>query len=524
MESKNDFKVKKNKWYLSTFFISLLFAAWILVIPIIIGFVLLFIRLKHDKSNMQEQQQFIDSIVTELDNMKSNFIPAKEEVLQTINEKIDNANEELSNLNKKIDILRQNIESEISNKANILIEVDSLKQERGSLHISIEKIKDELKKSEVTINQNKKVVENAKKLVEERDKITTELKQKREDLIILDDELLLQSFGFFDPKFNLESSAKYKLKLEEIRSKQKEMVKSNVATDHFDGWTLDGSKQKGQCMNNDNIKLTLRSFNNECDTIISKVKFNNVEAYEKRINAAYKALNKANVRNKIVIKKSYLELKIDELYLAYEYENKKEEEKEEQREIREQMREEAKAKAELQKAREVVEKEEAHFLKELGALNEKLETLQGEARQAYEDKIIELETKLKEIVGIKDDIENKEKNTRAGYVYIISNIGSFGENVYKIGMTKRLEPMDRVKELGDASVPFIFDVHAMIFSEDAPNLENALHTHFNNRRLNLINQRKEFFNVSLEEIEKVVKENHNATVEFTKLAEASDFR
>ncbi|MGM9534096.1 MAG: GIY-YIG nuclease family protein [Intestinibacter sp.] len=116
------------------------------------------------------------------------------------------------------------------------------------------------------------------------------------------------------------------------------------------------------------------------------------------------------------------------------------------------------------------------------------------------------------------------KNTRAGYVYIISNIGSFGENVYKIGMTRRLDPMDRVRELGDASVPFKFDVHAMIFSEDAPALENALHKKFENKSVNKVNLRKEFFNVSLEEVKKEVIKNHNATIEFTMLAEAQEYR
>jgi len=132
--------------------------------------------------------------------------------------------------------------------------------------------------------------------------------------------------------------------------------------------------------------------------------------------------------------------------------------------------------------------------------------------------------KLKETKKNKEDVLYRVQNTRAGYVYIISNIGSFGENVFKIGMTRRLEPMDRVKELGDASVPFTFDVHGMIFSEDAPALENALHKAFTERRLNRVNERKEFFRVDLKEIENVVKKNHNKTVEFTKLAEAEEYR
>ena len=145
-------------------------------------------------------------------------------------------------------------------------------------------------------------------------------------------------------------------------------------------------------------------------------------------------------------------------------------------------------------------------------------------KQLYIDKIKELEDKIATLEKARNDVEKREANTRAGYVYVISNIGSFGENIYKIGMTRRLEPLDRVKELSNASVPFEFDVHAMIFSEDAPKLENTLHKHFKNKEVNKVNYRKEFFNVNLDEIEKVVKTNHNATVTFTKIAKAEQYR
>ncbi|MEC5416315.1 GIY-YIG nuclease family protein, partial [Staphylococcus hominis] len=131
--------------------------------------------------------------------------------------------------------------------------------------------------------------------------------------------------------------------------------------------------------------------------------------------------------------------------------------------------------------------------------------------------------KVKQLEEDKKDVENRKLNTRAGYVYVISNIGSFGEGIYKIGLTRRLEPYDRVKELGDASVPFEFDVHAMIFSDDAPTLENTLHKHFRDRELNKVNHRKEFFKVDIDEIEEVVKNNHNKTVEFTKIPVAEQY-
>ena len=160
-----------------------------------------------------------------------------------------------------------------------------------------------------------------------------------------------------------------------------------------------------------------------------------------------------------------------------------------------------------------------------------LERLESQKTNATEEqlselelKITELQDKLKEVNEQKEDVLNRERNTRAGYVYVISNIGSFGEDVYKIGMTRRLEPLDRVKELGSASVPFLFDVHAMIFSEDAPTLENVLHRTFNDKRLNLINERKEFFKVSLDEIQEIVEKNHDKTIEFKITASAEDYR
>ncbi|MHC5325457.1 GIY-YIG nuclease family protein [Priestia megaterium] len=212
------------------------------------------------------------------------------------------------------------------------------------------------------------------------------------------------------------------------------------------------------------------------------------------------------------------------MYLKYEFEQKKQEEKEEQQAIKERMREEAKALKELEKAKEKVEKEEKHFVQAIEKMNEQLSTSNDNEKEKLLDKLRELERQLEETKKNKEDVLYRVQNTRAGYVYIISNIGSFGEDVYKIGMTRRLEPMDRVKELGDASVPFTFDVHAMIFSEDAPTLENAIHKALTHKKVNKVNDRKEFFRVSLQEIEDLVKSNHNKTVEFTKLAQAEDYR
>ena len=193
--------------------------------------------------------------------------------------------------------------------------------------------------------------------------------------------------------------------------------------------------------------------------------------------------------------------------------------------VREQMLEEEKVRREIERKKQALEKDEAQFKNEEKKLMAYLQKSKDDVeRQLYIDKIHELQEKLAALEKEKEDVVQREQNARAGFVYIISNIGSFGENVYKIGMTRRLEPMDRIAELSSASVPFAFDVHALIFSEDAPALETTLHQYFDNKRVNKINPRKEFFRVDLEEIKKIVKENHNATVKFVDVPDAIEYR
>lgn len=407
----------------------------------------------------------------------------------------------------------------------IKLENENLKQELEKTKNDLDNIK--LTKEELKYIDLKKEINdcsNHLKELKHTERIYIEkIKMKEKDLIVLEEELLYQSFGLYTPRYNLVDSVSYKNKLTEIRNQQKQMIKNKTALNYFNGWTLDGSKQKGTAMNNDNMKMVLRAFNHECESSIYKVKFNNISAIEKKILKSAEAINKLNQRNRIEITSKYINLKLEELYLAYEYECKKEEEKEEQRQIKERLREEAKILAEIEKAKEKIRKEKEHLEKALSMYKEQLESTDDNNADLL-DKISEIETAITKAIEKEKDIENNEANNRAGYVYVVSNIGSFGENIFKIGMTRRLEPYDRIKELSSASVPFNFDVHAMIFSEDAPGLENALHKEFSNKKLNLVNKRKEFFNVSIDEIENVVKSYHNSTIEFTKIALAEEYR
>lgn len=356
-------------------------------------------------------------------------------------------------------------------------------------------------------------------------KIQQEIALRQQEVVMLDEEILLQSYGLYKPKYDLVNTEAYKTRLDQIRQKQAAMVKNMSAVRCPTNWSVNNDRKEGERMIKDYSKLILRAFNNESDTAIGSVKFNNVESIEKRLRKAFDTLNNLGARMSISIVFEYLALKIEELHLCYEYQLKKQEEKEEQRRIREQLREEAKVQREIEELKSKVEKELNHFSRALANINVQLDKAKDEAQRALlEQEKATIEQHLAESKHTMEDVLNRERNTRAGYVYIISNIGSFGEHVYKIGLTRRLDPQDRIDELGDASVPFRFDVHALIFSEDAPALEYALHQAFAKRRVNMVNARREFFRVTLEEIEDVIRRNFNKPVEIIRLAEAAEYR
>lgn len=345
----------------------------------------------------------------------------------------------------------------------------------------------------------------------------------RQELSALDEEANLQSFGFYKPRYDFANSERYQQALEKIREQQKAMIKSKSAAVCRIEWQVNGSRVEGRKQTNQTLKLILRAFNGESDAAIAKVKYNNIHVMEARIRKAFEAINSMVGVQQCQIVPAYLKLKLEELYLAHEYQEKLHEEKEEQRRIREQMREEEIALRELERARVDAEREEKRYADALRKAREEAERAVGEKQQKLLTQIEELQKRLEEAQANKARAIARAQMTRSGHVYIISNIGSFGEEVYKIGMTRRLDPMDRVRELGDASVPFQFDVHAVIYSEDAPKLENLLHKKFHHRRVNRVNERKEFFRVSIGEIVDAVHE-HDAEIEITRAAEAVEYR
>jgi hypothetical protein len=337
------------------------------------------------------------------------------------------------------------------------------------------------------------------------------------------ESLDLSEYGVYDPHFSFDVSEKFKDKILSIREEQKQMIKNEIAVTGGDGISWNGSISQGQAMVKRQKKLMLRAFNGECDSFISSVDWNNANKMIERIQKSFDAINKVYEKQGILISYKYKKLKENELRLTHEYHQKKQEEKEEQRAIREQIREEEKLLREIEAAKLKAEKEEREYQKALTKAKKDIESAQGDEQSKLLQQIAELEALLADAEQSKQRAISMAQQTRRGHIYVISNIGSFGENVYKIGMTRRLDPYDRVTELGDASVPFSFDVHAMIYSEDAPSLENSLHKLLHDKRVNKINARKEFFHVTLEEIARIVRENHG-DIEFSKIAEAEQYR
>lgn len=337
-------------------------------------------------------------------------------------------------------------------------------------------------------------------------------------------DAFVQDFGLYEPKYQFPDSARYKQELDHIYDQQKEAIKLDRAARCDIAWTVDGNQAKGRKMVEQHLKLMLMAFNGECDALMSKVRYDNLKRIEERIDKLFEKLNKLGQEKHCSITQDFLGLKRKELYLTHEYAEKKYQEAEEQRMLREQMREEEKAQRELERAQFEAEREAERFQKALEKAQREAEKAQGEKLTKLSGEIERLQQMLTDANARRERAVSQAQLTKSGHVYIISNIGSFGEEVFKIGMTRRFEPMDRVHELGDASVPFPFDVHAMIRTDDAPRLEMLLHRAFDRRRLNMINTRKEFFRASLEEIRQVVVQNHAGEIQFTLLAEAAEHR
>ncbi|KRM54594.1 DUF4041 domain-containing protein [Lacticaseibacillus sharpeae] len=366
--------------------------------------------------------------------------------------------------------------------------------------------------------------ETAKQLQSKLVAMTDKKTALEKEILVITDDVAMQDFGLYRPQYAFANALDYKDKLADIRAQQKQMIKNSSAGNIFRPMTLDGSSSKGRSMQNKNIKQLLRSFNGECEAAIGKVTYSNFDRVVARINKSFEQLNKLNDPNGVRLTEDYRNLKQDELHLAFEYANKKQVEKEELREQREREREEKQAQKEIADKQKQLLKDLNHYQKALSELQEKMESQSGQDRADTEKAIAEMQAKIDESEAQQKDLDYRKEHATAGYVYIISNIGSFGEDVVKIGVTRRLDPMDRIDELGSASVPFKFDVHALIFSYDAYALEADLHKRFEKQRINKVNMRKEYFKIPIEQVESVLEEYKDLTVDFNARPEAPEYR
>ena len=421
-----------------------------------------------------------------------------------------------------------------------------VEQEKKELELFISEEKDCLEKDKLSYEKAFDELQIAiDRSEEELNRLQDENESIKKIIALADDKLELLNYGYYEKKYEFDSDESWKEKLTEISEDQKLRLR-NVRKHGYDpdrqsnknGTPIAarmtkqmeycGSLSEGKKLQLKMIRLMLRAFNGECDSLISKCTWRNVEAQTDRIKRSFEAINNIGEEFGCAICVSYWWSKESELDLKYSYEEWKQEEKEEQRRIKEQIREEERALKEIEKAKRDAEKEEKRYQDALDKARDEVAGANDKQKEKLLKQISELEDRMREMEEKKRSISQAEI-TKTGHVYIISNVGSFGDGMFKIGMTRRLEPLDRVKELGDASVPFPFDIHAMIRTSDAPSLEKALHKQFDQNRVNLENNRKEFFYVSIEEIKeqlKTLKTELGIESEFqlTMLAEAKQYR
>jgi hypothetical protein len=294
----------------------------------------------------------------------------------------------------------------------------------------------------------------------------------------------------------------------------KQLISAKEAVEANYAFTFNNSSAQGRKMVNDWCKMMLRAYNSEAENCLRVMKAGSVDTAKKRLDRIGVAIEKLGALLSVRISDRYRRLRMLELELTADYLLKKQEEKEAERAERERLREEAKAQAEFRREIEKLEKERKHLLNVRQALLDKGDEVAAAKMTA------ELDNVEAGLQGLHD----REANIRAGYVYVISNLGAFGPNMVKIGMTRRLNPVERVLELGDASVPFRYDTHIMFYSHDAVGLENALHRELSAQRVNKVNTRREFFYATPDQVHALLKRHAGEVLEYMVDPEALEYR
>ena len=352
-------------------------------------------------------------------------------------------------------------------------------------------------------------------LAQEVAALDLQVHEAREAIVETNELRLLQEVGYYQFRHPLDDVLSSKQRLDGLRGRIKEAISKRTAVHGKSGWMVNGSLKEGAALVRQFSDLMLRTYNIEADNCVRTVRAHTVDTAKKRLERTREAIVKNGSTMGVAIDESYHALRLEELQLTADHHLRLEQEKENAREERQRLREEAKAQEEFKRRKKDLLKEQAHY-----------QSLLDRSRLNGDDAgLQEARERLAEITESIEEVEEMAANTRVGYVYVISNMGAFGDRVVKIGMTRREDPMQRVYELGSASVPFKFDVHALVFSHDAVSLETALHREFDQQRVNRVNRRREFFRVSLAEVRAALeKVGTNHVVEFRELAEAPEWR
>lgn len=439
-----------------------------------------------------------------------------------------------SSANKKVGEYKNITEAVQSEKASLNEILENLESKNNEF----ERIDEETKELQELKRKSDKIqidlVENSNKLKEilsEIEASSLKYESKSEELSQLMSKLdlysriddLVENGHFEIPEYLYETSSRFIEEIKRVRQKQKDLIKDKCAVKYPVSTTISDNDSYDKKILDGQVKLMLSAFNIECDALISKVSPSNFPRTLERIEKLANALEKSAATLHCGFNIKYVELKYEECKFQYQSSIKKKDEQEEQRLIREQIREEQKAIKEYEQAVAQAEKEEKMYRDMLEKARGELSKATDDEKAAAEKRIAELEAQLSEAEAKEERAKSMAEQTRKGHVYVISNIGSFGEHVYKIGLTRRLEPMDRVKELGDASVPFSFDIHALIYTDDAPSLEASLHREFTNSRVNAVNFRKEFFRTDLKSIKDAVERIAGIEAEFKMTALAEEY-
>ena len=368
--------------------------------------------------------------------------------------------------------------------------------------------------------------ERVSELKKEEKRLLDSINGKKKELVCLNNELIMQEFNLYNNNYDFINSNEYKEKLNFIRKEIKDSINNNKAVNYFDEWIVNYDIEEKRRITNNKIKQILMAFNSECENVIEKVKPNNIDTMEKRILKCFERLNKLNEENKISITQRYLDLRIEELHLVYEYETKRQQEKEELKRRKEEIKDKEKFQKEVKDRKSELNKKIKQNEKQIFEIEKQLLDKSMHKEERKEDLklkkalIKENEKNNKEIL----EIEKREKKVKSGYIYVLSNIGSFGENVFKIDITTRLNPESAIEELNNSSVPFSFDVHAIIYTEDVFNVRNEIYRLLNDKKVNKVFNKGTFFYGPLKSIEKVMKQCCNKDVSFTRLPEAKEYR